>query len=322
MSERFRPAWWARSPHVQTLVAARAPAPKPALEHERFELPDGDMLQLSWGARPAPGEPLLVLLHGLEGDSESTYIRRMVAACVERGRAVVVHHHRGCGREPNRLPRGYHSGDTADIAVVLEALAERYPDSPLQAAGYSLGANVLVKYLGERGEGTPLSRAAAVCTPLDLGACADRLERGFSRLYQAVLLASLKQKALDKLARPELGPQLPFEAPEVKATRSFRQYDSLVVARLHGFRDADDYYTQASSMPYLPRVRTPLLVLHAADDPFMSPAVIPKAASIPEGVRYELWPEGGHVGFIEGGAPWRPRFFLERRLLRWMNDGR
>lgn len=315
---RFRPPWWARSPHTQTIVAAYAPGPRPALRHETFELPDGDFVQLSWAGEPAPDRPLLVLIHGLDGSAGSAYIRRMITAAAARGITTVTHHHRGCGARLNRLPRAYHSGDTADIGRVFAALAERTPGAPLWAVGYSLGGNQLVKYLGERGGDTPLARAAAVSAPLDLAACVERLDRGFSRIYQRHLLDGLRAKARRKLADPAVADACPFDAADLDRARDFRAYDDLVTAPLHGFADADDYYARSSGLPYLARVERPLLVLHAADDPFMGPAVIPRPDQLAPAVTYELCPRGGHIGFIEGGSPWRPRHYLERRLLGFL----
>lgn len=316
----FRPPWWARNAHVQTLVSALSRTPEPQItEHERFELPDGDFIQLSWAQRPAPGRPLLVLLHGLEGGLGSAYIRRMLAACRAADQAVVVHHHRGCGADQNRLPRAYHSGDSGDIALVLQALRQRYPGHPLWAVGYSLGGNVICKYLGERGADTPLERAASVSAPLELQACADRMRRGFSRVYQRKLVTELHEKTQRKLDHPQLGPQMPFDAAQLAAARTFWQFDDLVTAGLHGFAGAQDYYDRASGRQYLRSVERPLLVLHAADDPFMTEAVIPEPADLSPAVTFELWPRGGHVGFIEGGTPWRPRHYLERRLLAWFS---
>ncbi len=318
---RFRPAWWARSPHVQTILPTLVRSPRVELRDETFELPDGDFVQLSWAATPRPGQPLLVLVHGLTGSAESAYICRAIAAARDRGIAAVAHHHRGCGHAPNRKARAYHSGDTADIGHVFDALAERFPESPLWVVGYSLGGNQLVKYLGERGADTPVRRAAAVSPPLDLAACVQRMARGASRGYGRYLLAGLVPPMAAKLADPRLSGEMPFDRAQLRRVRSLRAYDDLVTAPLHGFASADDYYTRSSGMPYLARVRRPLLVLHAADDPLMTDAVIPTDAQLADSVTYELWTRGGHVGFVEGGWPWRPRFYLERRLLAWFAAG-
>lgn len=319
---RFRAPWWARSPHVQTIVPNFAPTPRPRLRHETFELPDGDFVQLSWPGEPRGEQPLLVLIHGLDGSAESPYIRRMIVAARARGIATVAHHHRGCGHRLNRLPRAYHSGETDDIGRVFEALAERWPDNPLWAVGYSLGGNQLVKYLGERGADTPLARGAAVSAPLDLAACVGRMNRGFSKVYQKHLLVGLHDKMQRKLDDPMLADAMPFDAEALRRARDFRAYDDLVTASLHGFDGADDYYRRSSGLPYLATVERPLLVLHAADDPFMDRAVIPRPDQLAPAVTYELCPHGGHIGFIEGGTPWRPRHYLERRLLDYLADGR
>ena len=319
---RFRPPWWARSPHIQTITPTLVPGSMPALRHEDVDLPDGDFVQLSWADTPVPGQPLLVLIHGLGGSAESSYIRRMIAETRGLPVAVVVHHHRGCGRAPNRLPRAYHSGDTADIGHVFDALTRRFPASPLWAVGYSLGGNQLVKYLGERGRQTPIVRAAAVSPPLDLAACVERMARGRSKLYARYLLRDLLPPMRTKLADPRLAGSMPFDRASLERVRTLRAYDDLVTAPLHGFADADDYYARSSGLPYLARIAQPTLVVHAADDPLMSAAVIPRADQLAAPVTYELSPRGGHVGFIEGGSPWRPRFYLERRLLAFLRADR
>ena len=318
MSSSFRPPWWAKSPHFQTIIPVLTKVAGLPLQRERLELEDGDFIDLDWLKAPIPGKPLLVILHGLEGSADSHYIRRLLRECQKQGLAAVVHHHRGCSGEDNRLARSYHSGDTADISHSLQTLKQRYPHSPLLAVGYSLGGNVLAKYQGEFAEKSLLSRAAVVSAPLALASCAKRLEKGFSKVYQSYLIRQLQQKMLLKLERGNS--QLPLNGEAIKRLNTFYDFDHQVTAPLHGFNGVDDYYQKASALPLLSKIAKPTLILHAADDPFMTDAVIPSLAHLPACVEYELHANGGHVGFIEGGTPWRPRYYLEQRLLRYLTE--
>jgi len=211
-------------------------------------------------------------------------------------------HFRGCSGEVNRLNRAYHSGDTGDVAEVVGALKRREPDVPIFGVGYSLGGNVLLKWLGETGGNNPLRGGVAVSVPFDLDTCATRLDQGLSRIYQGRFVKGLKEKYTRKAPLGDL-----------KAIRSLREWDDQVTAGLHGFTGAEDYYTRSSSRPFLKRIEVPTLVLHAVDDPFMTPAVIPTEADLSPHVTLELSPKGGHVGFVYGSI-FRPEYWLEERI--------
>ena len=310
----FRPAWWLRGAHAQTLwpyLSRQRPAP--VLQPERLELPDGDFVDLRWTPAAAPDAPVLAVFHGLEGSLASPYAARIMAAVQEQGWRGVFMYFRGCSGEPNRARGSYHSGHTPDIAFLLETLAQRHPGVPRYAVGYSLGGNALLKYLGEQGAAAPLTAAAAVSVPFLLDNGARRLNRGLSRLYQRHLIRLLQNKVLRKVA---LG-RLDAEPRAVLRLRTFYQFDDAVTAPLHGFAGADDYYARSSSRHYLGNIHVPTLILHARDDPFMTPAAIPAGDELAPAVQLELSAHGGHVGFISGGWPWRPRYWLEPRLLRF-----
>ncbi len=307
-SAPFRPAWWCPGPHLQTLWPTFfRRGPRTALVPERLELPDGDFIDLHWTAS-AQG-PIVIILHGLEGCSGSPYARGLLAALARLGLRGVVMHFRGCSGEPNRLARSYHSGDTADLAHLVRVLRERHPRVPMAAVGYSLGGNVLLKWLGES-RTQALSAAVAVSVPFELAAASDRVNRGFSRVYQWRLLRSMRARVRAKLA---LMPPA-IQALDLGSLRSFRAFDQAVTAPLHGFRDADHYYAVASSRQYLHSIALDTLILHAQDDPFMTEAVIPTPAELSARVRLELHRRGGHVGFVGGRLPWRPRYWLEERI--------
>jgi uncharacterized protein len=310
----FRPAWWLRSPHAQTLwpVFARGRAPI-ALDTERLELDDGDFLDLFWsGPRDAP---VILYLHGLEGSIRSHYATPIMHRLNEAGFRVCLMHFRNCGDEPNPLPVSYHSGKTDDPQRVLEHIRDTSGAPPFGALGISLGGNVLLKWLGEQGGLSPLRCAAAVSVPFRLDACADHLERGFSRIYRRHLVdrlrASYRRKFRD---RPS-----PL-AVDVDALETFRDFDDAVTAPLHGFAGVDDYYARCSSAGFLARISVPTLVLQARDDPFMPASAIPREDDLSPATVLELSAHGGHVGFVGGSVPWRPRYHLDERLARWFGD--
>jgi len=306
----FRPAWWLRSPHAQTLWASTCRLkPKIATRRERIELPDGDFIDLNW-SRGNESAPLAVILHGLEGSLDSGYVRGIMTALKKSGWQAVVMHFRGCSDEPNRLPRAYHSGDTGDIAYFVNELRQRFPNRTLAAVGYSLGGNALLKWLGESGENNPLQAAVAVSVPFDLAIAASKLKQGGSRLYQQHLLTNLKKTIECKKALLE--PVIDFNS--ALASEDFYDFDDRVTAPLHGFQDVHDYYQRSSSKQYLTGIKIPTLIIHSSDDPFMTPAAVPNSSEVSEAVTFELCQHGGHVGFISGRLPGKANYWLENRI--------
>ena len=314
VSSDFTPAWWLRGPHPQTIWAARVRRPPAVpMTRERLELPDGDFIDLDWAGESGP---IAVILHGLQGSSRSPHVRGLLGALRRYGWRGAVMHFRGCSGEPNRLPRTYHSGETGDLGQVVRHLHARHPSTPIAAVGFSLGGNVLLKWLAERGAGAEVDVAAAVSVPFRLGRVADRLERGFSRVYKRHFIADL-QRAILKKFRHRPGP---LDLDAVRREWSFRGFDDRVTAPLHGFRDAEHYYAEASCRQYLRGVARPTLILHSIDDPFMTRDVLPRADELSPSVRIECSAAGGHVGFVGGRTPWSARYWLEERILRFLSD--
>ena len=308
--KRFRAPWWLSSCHLQTLWPAlirRAPGVR--FQRRRIELDDGDFIDLD-ETPPATAEPVVLLLHGLEGSSSSPYIRGMASAIQSLGWQASVMHFRGCSGHPNRLPRTYHSGDTGDTAFVMQTLKREKPHSPLILVGFSLGGNVVLKLLGEQGVSTQAAAAVAVSVPMVLSECARRLESGFSRVYQRWLLKSLHGKFRLKLNLRDA----PIDFKEVSKWRTFTASDHNVTAPLHGFSSATHYYTESSSRQYLKDIRVPTLIVQSRDDPFMTAAVLPQPGELSDFVRLEVSKTGGHVGFVQGAVPWRARYWLEERV--------
>ncbi|WP_263143012.1 hydrolase [Pseudomonas sp. RIT-PI-AD] len=319
----FRPAWWLPGPHLQTLWSPFCRRP-PALQRrrERLWLADGDFLDLDWHGPHDAEAPLVLALHGLTGSSSSLYVLGLQQRLAARGWASVALNWRGCSGEPNRLPRAYHSGASDDLAETVAHLQAQRPLAPLYAVGYSLGGNVLLKYLGEHGGECPLRAAVAVSVPFRLDHCADRIGLGFSRLYQAhfmrEMLAYVKDKQRLFVRQGQVEHLSALERlGSLEGLRTFWDFDGRFTAPLHGYRDAEDYYRRASSRYYLGAIRTPTLLIQAADDPFVFRHSLPEPAELSACTRFELWPHGGHVGFVEG-SPGAPGYYLERRIPAWL----
>jgi predicted alpha/beta-fold hydrolase len=305
----FRPAWWLPGAHLQTLYPTLFRRRTwPSLQRERLELADGDFIDLDWSG--TGNGPIIVVLHGLEGSLQSHYSGGMLGALVRHGYRAVLMYFRGCSGEPNRLSRSYHSGETGDLAKVIGHIRQRYPAAPIAAIGYSLGGNVLLKWLGETGNGNELVTAVAVSVPFDLNRAARKLERGLSRIYQRHLLRKLRRSVSAKASRIAL----PVPTERLRELKTFRQFDDAITAPLHGFRDVDDYYHRASSHRFLQRISTPTLILHARNDPFLPAIAIPGEHILGPATTLELSEDGGHVGFITGPIPLRPRYWLEERI--------
>ncbi|MDH4174847.1 MAG: alpha/beta fold hydrolase [Betaproteobacteria bacterium] len=298
----YQAPWWLPGGHLQTLYGALGPAPRVAWRRERWDTPDGDFIELDW-AGGAHG-PLLALFHGLEGGSSSHYARKVAAQAQARGWRCVVPHFRGCSGAMNRLPRAYHSGDSAELDWILRRLR---PDF---AAGVSLGGNALLKWLGEQGADAAalVRRAVAVSAPVDLAASGHALGGGLNRaLYARHFLVTLKAKAAAKIRLH----RLPLDAARVQCARTLHEFDDQVTAPLHGFRDADDYWARASSGPFLERIRVPTLLLNALNDPFLPRAPLAAATRrASRDVMLEFPETGGHAGF-PGRGHWLARRILD-----------
>ena len=315
MEASYQPPWWYRGRHLQTIWGPlfRRLRPPP-LRRERWPTPDGDFLDLDWLEGDSP---LVVILHGLEGSSGSHYARGLLLEAAALGWRAVVFHFRSCSGELNRGPRLYHAGETSDLDWVIGRLIQREPATPLGLVGVSLGGNVALKWLGERGEGAPaqVRAAATISTPFDLTACALSLDRGLNRpLYTARFLRSMRAKVR---AKRRLYDGL-VNVPAALRARTFAVYDRLATAPINGFADERDYWARASSGPYLARIRRPCLLINAANDPFVPAVTLPTAvvAGSPW-LEAAFLPEGGHVGFLEG--PWGRRSWAERHALAFLH---
>ncbi|MGQ0712645.1 MAG: YheT family hydrolase [Gemmatimonadaceae bacterium] len=316
----YRPAWFVPGRHFRTLwgklIRRRPTVPT---EIERWVTPDDDLLFIH-RVRGSPGAPLLILLHGLEGSPNSHYARGALARAHAAGWSAAALVFRTCGGEMNRTRRFYHSGETSDLDFAVQRLASEMPRTPIVLAGFSLGGNVLLKWLGERKSDVPdaVVAAATVSVPYDLARGSRYINRGFSRVYERHFLRSLVRKAAQKRGRfPDIAPDI-----DLARLRTMWDFDNAVTAPVHGFRDAEDYYTRSSSLGWLEGIRIPTLLLSALDDPFLPPDVLDEvrdAAKDNPALHCEFFERGGHVGFIGGALPWRPLYWAEWRVVDFLS---
>ena len=315
----FAPAWWLAGAHLQTLAGKFLRSTSyPYFTRERIETPDGDFLDLDWTPETDPRSPLVLLLHGLEGHTRRGYVLQACHALSEQGMRVVGLNFRGCSGESNRTARSYHSGETADVGLVVTHLRERFPHRSIMAVGFSLGGNVLLKFLGERGSQgeTPLSAAVAVSVPYDLSAGADALERGFmAGIYTRYFVRSLKTKVR---AKEEVLANL-IDLPAVWSSSTIRQFDNAATAPLHGFSDAEDYYRQSSSKRFVSAIRTPTLLVQSLDDPFRPFSAVPiKEVEANPHLTLVVTERGGHTGFIRRASRHLSPLWLEEQTAEFL----
>lgn len=315
----FIPAWWLRSPHLQTIWGSMLRIPLAVrTRRERLELPDDDFLDLDW-LEPSddnPERPIVLILHGLGGDINSHYAKAILRSMQEQGWRAVFMHYRGCSGDHNRTHVSYHSGFTDDVEYVVSVLQRRFPKNPLAAVGYSLGGSILLNWLGKTGKENPLTAAVAVSVPFELNKAANRMLNGFSRLYQWHILKTLRQSISDKFETMDG----PIDLNNIDGLKTFWEFDTFVTAPLHGFKDAGDYYEKASCRKVLPKIAKPTLILHAEDDPFMSPEVVPQTNELAMETTLELSKMGGHVGFITGTVPGSAEYWLDGRITQYLKE--
>jgi predicted alpha/beta-fold hydrolase len=308
----FDPPWYLRNPHVQTILANALHPTPPQVSLETVTLPDGDRLQLARGT--ASGKHTVLILHGLEGSLKSAYAQRMMNALNQADIPAAFMYFRSCNGKPNRMLRSYHSGETGDLKKVVKHLKQT-GSKHIALVGYSLGGNVVLKYMGENEPDPVVACAATVSVPLLLDVCAERMDRGFSKLYQHTLLKRLKKKIIQKSS---LFDTAGYDT-DLADIKNFIQFDNRFTAPVHGFSNAIEYYRISSSRQYLRTINKPTLIIHAKDDPFMSSSVIPESKELSESVTMEISRFGGHIGFLQGHSM-NLDGWLEKRIMAFIAD--
>lgn len=314
---RFQASWWLLGGHAQTLWPVLTRRVRLDVRSERLELPDGDFVRLDW---TGAGGPIVIVVPGLQGDLGSAYARGLLRACQGRGWRGVLLNYRG-RVEPNRMPRSYHCGMTCDLDYLVHHLTQREPGTAIGVVGYSVGANICLKWLGEcgqRGQALPVVAAVGISAPFHLGAVAKKIERGFSRIYQWYLLRSLRRDVVRKMEA--LGDDLGLTRRELRRLNTFLKFDDRITGPLNGFRGAEDYYARTRSDVLLKHVAVPTLILNARNDPLVPAHLIPDARDVSDKVTLEITDGGGHIGFVCGRWPWSPRFWLDTRVPEFLSS--
>ncbi len=300
----FKRPWWLFNSHLETLYSnARCARIRIEYEHEEVLTPDSDSVLFHYISGET-NRPMLILFHGLEGNSSSPSIKMIVHHFQQRGWSVVIPHFRTCGTM-NRLPRAYHAGDADEIEWMVKYASKLIPVSRIHAAGISLGGNALIKFLGDKGQ-NHLASAAAICAPMDLSACARCLESWpNSRIYSRQFLETLLLKVQMKLQK------YPFLVDQklLAGIRTIREFDNMYTAPIHGFKNAEDYYRKSSARHSIAMVSTSLLCINPINDPLVPYRSIPRQADVPSCVRMETPRHGGHLAFVAGrkGFDWLPK---------------
>lgn len=318
MTTTFKPLWWLKNPHLQTIfpTLVKKHLTTPEIRKQRIELDDGDFLDLIWAdAKLTPCSPLVILLHGVGGGIHSSYAKILMNELNNQGFRAALLHFRGAGFEANRLPRTYHAGDTKDLDTVIELIVKQEPNTNKAIVGISLGGNVLLKWLGEKGNITHINKAVAVSVPFQLEILVNKLNQGFSKIYQTYLLSNLRRLYNRK---QHITPYL--NSKVLAQLKTFWQFDQITTAPLHGFESAKHYYQSVSCVPYLKHIKVPTLIIHALDDPFMTPECIPDVSQLSDTISLEITSSGGHVGFIEKKKIARPAFWLASKIPSYLND--
>lgn len=316
ISSSFQSPFWLPGGHLQTLVPALFTRAR-LQRHEEGTIatPDGDVLEADhYDKNP---ERVAILSHGLEGNSRTRYMSGMANALVAQNWSVLAWNFRACGQDMNRLLSMYHSGKSEDLETVIRFAIDDLKYKEVVLIGFSVGGNITLKYLGERGTNvTPeIKAAAAISPPIDLGASADKLAKPGNMLYMMNFLQSLKSK-LERKSEQFPGK---IDLKPLSSIKTFRQFDDTYTAPLNGFESAQDYYNKCSSLGLISQITTPTLILSAANDPFLPDDCYPvKEAETHNNLFLEIPETGGHVGFISRGKEKRDWMF--RRVVDFMGQ--
>ncbi len=319
--QQFKPAFGLKNRHLQTLFASLFK--KISLTDfaiETFILSDGDFVECYWQKinHHQENTPIAILFHGLAGSYKSPYIQSTMKELKEAEFSSVLMHFRGCSGKQNLKPKSYHSGDTQDAYEYISSIKKRYPQAKIFAVGFSLGANMLLKLLGEKKDKCQLNAAIGVSAPLQLDVCSSYMNKGFSKFYQKLLLKDLKKDLDKKYDHFEMEELLHVKRNDIKELNTFWVFDDAYTAPIHGFTSAQDYYTKSSAKQFLKDIQIPTLIIHAKDDPFMPLQIIPNQNEVSQAVTLQISEYGGHVGFISGSF-FAPKYWLPMRVVEFLN---
>lgn len=305
--------WYFFSGHLETIVPSLLYKVEGVdYERERLELEDGDFLDLDWVKNGS--KKLLILSHGLEGSADRHYIKRPAKYFGPKGWDILAWNNRSCSGEMNRLPRFYHHGATEDIAAVIDrGIEEGYKEIVLM--GYSMGAGMQQKYLGERKVDERIKGAISFSVPCNVLDSAEKLGKGFNRIYEKKFIRKLTGKILMKSELMDL----PCNLEEIKKVKTFRQLDNGFTIKVHPeYTSADDFYAKIPSDQFLPNITVPLLMVNSINDPMLGSKCYPiDLAKNSENIYLEMPKYGGHVGFTNRRSEFS---YMEYAAERFLNE--
>lgn len=316
IKSHYKPNYPFRNGHFSTIYSAKfRPSPHLKIERERLQLPDGDFLDIDWSFSEKFSKKVAILLHGLEGSAQRTYIKAQAKILISNGWNVAAVNFRGCSGEANLSYQSYNAGKTDDLEAVIHSILNKDQYTEIDLVGFSLGGNLLLKYLGER-EFFPkeIKKAVAISTPLSLKGSLEALDEFSNWVYRKSFLLNLRKKYKSKMKDfPET-----ISASDYKKITSLLQFDNIYTAPAHGFKDAYDYYEKNSSLQFLPNIKIPIYILNAENDSFLSAECYPiKLASIMKNLYLEIPKYGGHVGFHHTNK----LYYSESRTMEFLNQG-
>ena len=321
---KFSTSFLLKNKHIQTLYSSLFRKPlNLQMEIETFYLSDGDFIDCYWYKKPTTESttPIIVLFHGLEGSYRSPYIEGIMKEASKEEFASVIMHFRGCSGKENKFAKAYHSGFTDDAHEWLTYIYNKYSNSKIFCAGYSMGGNMLLKLLSEKNPSYQITSCVATSVPYLLDISAQTMENGFARIYQYYLLNSLRNSLKKKFIKHDMSLYIDLKEEDIPNLKTFFKFDDAYTAPVHGFNSAKDYYDKSSSKYMLKEIEVPTLLIQSIDDPFMTPEVIPQSHNISKYLTLEVSENGGHVGFI-GGTLFKPEYWLEKRVVEYFKKYR
>lgn len=318
----FTPAFALKNRHLQTLYSSFFRKSKNLdFEIEKFILSDEDFLEAYWLNKPKKNSktPIVIILHGLQGSYSSPYINGIMHALKINSFSCVLMHFRSCSGKMNKKLRSYHSGETEDLREFVSSIKKRFVNNELFIIAYSLGGNVLLKYLGEEGGNSPFKAAASICAPLDLEICSDVISKGFARVYESHILRTLKKDLLIKYMNHDIKSIIDLKKEDIPKIKSIKEFDEIFTSKINNFKNAKNYYKLSSSKQYLKYIKTNTLLIHSLDDPFMLKDILPSSEELSSFIKLEVYKNGGHLGFISGSII-KPIYFLDLKLLKYFKS--
>ncbi|MFD2550735.1 YheT family hydrolase [Bizionia sediminis] len=311
----YKPAFYFKKGFVSTVYSGIVrQVNQPLDRQERLVLADGDFIDLDWHYAKTNSDALIIILHGLEGNAQRAYVKGTAKTFTENGVDALCVNFRGCSGEINKLYRSYHSGDTDDLKAVINHVLTLEKYTKLYLKGFSLGGNVILKYLGE-GNQIPkqLIAGIAVSVPCQLAGAAAELHRLKNKLYHD----RFKQNLIAKLQVKQQRHPDKISTKEIASIKTLYDFDTIYTAKAHGFLSAEDYYEKSSSLQFLNHIETPTLLINALNDSFLSAACYPvKQAQQNPNLFLEMPKYGGHVGFIDK----KNYYYTEKRALSFVQN--